>query len=78
MSLFTSTTFDLMISIANSFRKEVDRLAWILRERGVKSGDFVAVFMTNSPEMVFTIFAVAKLGAVAGLINATLRRECLI
>jgi acyl-CoA synthetase (AMP-forming)/AMP-acid ligase II len=36
-------------------------------------GDFVAVFTTNSPEMVVCIYALAKLGAIAPLINTNLR-----
>jgi acyl-coenzyme A synthetase/AMP-(fatty) acid ligase len=54
---------------------DVDLLAIILYQRGISSGDFVSIFMTNSPEMVFTICAVSKLGAVPALINAALRRE---
>jgi len=53
---------------------EVDRLATYLNEiAGVKTNDFVAVFMMNSPEMVFMTLALSKLGAVAGLINTNLR-----
>lgn len=51
----------------------VDRLAALLRARDVKTGDYVAVFMTNSPEMVVTMYALAKLGAVAALVNTNLR-----
>jgi len=39
----------------------------------VKTGDFVAVFTTNSPEMVIILYALAKLGAVAAMINTNLR-----
>jgi acyl-CoA synthetase (AMP-forming)/AMP-acid ligase II len=51
----------------------VDRFAALLHSRDIKAGDFVAVFNTNSPEMVVTIYALAKLGAVAALINNNLR-----
>lgn len=54
---------------------EVDSLAEILHRNGVGPGAFVAVFMTNSPEMVFTILALAKLGAVPALINIALRSK---
>jgi acyl-CoA synthetase (AMP-forming)/AMP-acid ligase II len=50
-------------------------LAEILHRNGVGPGSFVAVFMTNSPEMVFTILALAKLGAVPALINIALRSK---
>ena len=51
----------------------VDRLAAFLHARDIKANDVVAVLTTNSPEMVFTIYALSKLGAVAGLINTSLR-----
>ncbi|RDW90820.1 putative bifunctional fatty acid transporter/acyl-CoA synthetase (FAT1) [Aspergillus mulundensis] len=52
-----------------------DRLATLLSERGINAGDFVAVFTTNSPEMVAIIYALSKLGAVAALINVNLRDD---
>jgi len=50
-------------------------MAQVLQQQNVQAGDFVAVFMTNSPEMVFTIYAITKLGAAPALINASLRSE---
>jgi acyl-coenzyme A synthetase/AMP-(fatty) acid ligase len=44
-----------------------------LEAEGVKKGESVAVFTTNSPEMYITILALSKLSAVAGLININLR-----
>ncbi|KAL4964112.1 putative bifunctional fatty acid transporter/acyl-CoA synthetase (FAT1) [Aspergillus stella-maris] len=52
-----------------------DRLAALLQEKGVQKGDFVAVFTTNSPEMVAIIYALSKLGAIASLINVNLRDD---
>lgn len=52
---------------------EVNKFANILADAGVVSGDFVAVFTTNSPEMVIAILAISRLGAVAPLINTNLR-----
>lgn len=54
---------------------EVDQLAWVFQSRGVMAGNFVAIFMTNCPEMVIAMYALAKLGAVSAMINATLRRK---
>jgi acyl-CoA synthetase (AMP-forming)/AMP-acid ligase II len=48
-------------------------LAALLHARDIKAGDFVGVFMTNSPEMVIILYALAKLGAVAAMINTNLR-----
>ena len=53
----------------------VDRFAALLHARGVKEGDFVGVFTTNSPEMVVTLYALAKLGAIAAMINTYLRGQ---
>ncbi|KAL4783655.1 hypothetical protein BJX76DRAFT_329459 [Aspergillus varians] len=59
--------------------KEVaDRLAALLHKRDIRTGDSVAVFTTNSPEMVAIIYALSKLGAVAALINVNLRDETFI
>ncbi|KAL4897923.1 hypothetical protein BDV59DRAFT_52089 [Aspergillus ambiguus] len=53
----------------------VDRFAAFLRSRGVKAGDSVGVFTTNSPEMVIAVYAISKLGAVSALINTSLRDD---
>ncbi|WP_330185206.1 long-chain-acyl-CoA synthetase [Nocardia sp. NBC_01503] len=48
---------------------EVNRYAAVLSERGVKRGDVVGILMANRPEALFTVLAVVKLGATAGLLN---------
>jgi acyl-CoA synthetase (AMP-forming)/AMP-acid ligase II len=48
-------------------------VAAYLSGQGVVKGKFVAVFTTNSPEMVITILALSKLGAVGALLNTNLR-----
>ncbi|KAA8650642.1 hypothetical protein EYZ11_002817 [Aspergillus tanneri] len=53
----------------------VDRFAALLHAKEIKPGDFVGVFTTNSPEMVVTIYALSKLGAVAALLNTNLRDD---
>mgnify|MGYP002718991274 CR=1 FL=1 len=45
----------------------------MLHTKDIHTGDFVGVFTTNAPEMVVTIYALSKLGAVAALINTNLR-----
>ncbi|KAM5343985.1 hypothetical protein ACJ41O_012522 [Fusarium nematophilum] len=57
---------------------ETDRLASVLSRRGVTAGDNVAVFTTNSPEMVLSIAAISKLGAIPALINTSLRSQTLV
>ncbi|KFX87522.1 hypothetical protein V490_08193 [Pseudogymnoascus sp. VKM F-3557] len=56
-------------------KQEVDRLSSFLHEKGVQTGDFIGVFMSNSPEMVMAILALQKLGAVAALLNTNLRDD---
>ncbi|KAG9237165.1 putative bifunctional fatty acid transporter/acyl-CoA synthetase [Amylocarpus encephaloides] len=58
-------------------KDEVNKLAAFLENEGVRRGDYVAVFMSNSPEMVITILALSKLGAIAALINISLRDDTL-
>ncbi|KAF4631963.1 hypothetical protein G7Y89_g6166 [Cudoniella acicularis] len=52
---------------------DVDKLAALLEAKGVSRKDYIAVFTTNSPEMIMTILALSKLGAIAALINISLR-----
>ncbi|MEU2253600.1 long-chain-acyl-CoA synthetase [Nocardia xishanensis] len=48
---------------------EVNRYAHVLAARGVGRGDVVGILLTNRPEALFTVLAVVKLGAAAGLLN---------
>ncbi|MDI3317598.1 MAG: AMP-binding protein [Bacillota bacterium] len=49
-----------------------DRLAYLLAEQGVRPGDHVAIAMGNSPEILVSLGAVAKRGAVATPLNPSL------
>ncbi len=53
----------------------VDKLAAYLASQGVKEGDKVALFLRNSSEFIYAIFAVSKLGAVLVPINTFLKSE---
>src|SRR4051794_38444563 len=59
--------------VANMEIAVVDRMAALLKTRGINPGDTVGVFTTNSPEMVITLYALSKLGAVSAMINTNLR-----
>ena len=52
---------------------EVLKFAQILSERGIGNGDLVAIFTSNSPEMVIAILAISRLGGIAPMINTNLR-----
>lgn len=55
--------------------ENVDRLAAFLADKGVKKGDKIALFLRNSPEFIYTIFAVSKLGAILVPINTFLKED---
>ncbi|MGE3359648.1 MAG: AMP-binding protein [Acidimicrobiia bacterium] len=57
------------------FADEVDRVAKGLIGIGVQPGDKVALWMTNRAEWLFTLFAVAKVGAVLVPLNTRYRAE---
>lgn len=53
----------------------VERLARLLRARGVKRGDRVALFLDNSVELVCSVYAALRIGAVFMPINALTKQE---
>ena len=53
----------------------VDRVAASLAAYGVGRGDKVALFLRNSPEFVYALFAISKLGAVIVPVNTFLKSE---
>ncbi len=55
--------------------ERADRLAAFLFSKGVKEGDRVAIFMRNSPEFIYSVFAISKLGAVIVPVNTFLKEE---
>jgi long-chain acyl-CoA synthetase len=52
-----------------------NRLANVLRERGVKRGDRVVLFLPNTVELVVGIFGTLKAGGVFVVVNATTKRD---
>lgn len=54
-----------------------NRVARGLIAHGVGKGDHVAVMLPNCPELVYTVFALARLGAVAVPVNTSHRGELL-
>lgn len=49
--------------------EEVERLARGFMSIGIKKGDHVAIWATNTPEWMLTLFATAKIGAVLVTVN---------
>ena len=50
-----------------------NRIANSLRRMGLQKGDRIGIYMTNKPEYIFTLFAVAKLGLIEVPINTNFR-----
>ncbi len=48
---------------------EVERLARGFMAIGIKKGDHVAIWATNTPEWILTLFATAKIGAILVTVN---------
>ena len=51
------------------FSKKINALANALKKQGFKKGDFIHVWVQNSPETLIAYYAIIKIGAVAGPIN---------
>ncbi|WP_416739902.1 long-chain-acyl-CoA synthetase [Pseudomonas sp. NFX71] len=54
-----------------------NRIAHHLIAQGISKGDVVAVFIENRPELLVTILAVAKVGAISALLNTSQTRDTL-
>ncbi len=52
---------------------EADLIARGMMSLGVKKGDHVAIWATNTPEWILTLFAAAKIGAVLVTVNTNLK-----
>ncbi len=55
--------------------EKVDKLAGFLIQQDINEGDRVALFLRNSPEFIYTIFAISKIGAIAVPINTFLKEK---
>lgn len=55
-----------------------NRIAHHLIAAGISKGDVVAVFIENRPELLVSILAVAKVGAVSALLNTSQTRDTLV
>ena len=52
---------------------EADLIARSMMSLGVKKGDHVAIWATNTPEWILTLFAAAKIGAVLVTVNTNFK-----
>lgn len=47
----------------------IDLVAKALEEYGIKKGDFVTICSTTTPEVIYTFYALSKIGAVANVMS---------
>lgn len=59
------------------FNSWANRIAHLLRSKGVVAGDSVAVLMENRPEVLACVAGIVKLGAIAGMLNHNQRGDVL-
>ncbi|PYH45275.1 acetate--CoA ligase [Aspergillus saccharolyticus JOP 1030-1] len=50
--------------------REVSRVAWVLKQQGVKKGDTVAIYLPMIPEALIAFLACARIGAVHSVVFA--------
>jgi citronellyl-CoA synthetase len=55
-----------------------NRIAHYLSAQGVGKGDCVAIFIENRPQLLITVLAVAKVGAVSAMINTAQTGDALV
>ena len=58
-------------------RSRIDGVAAFLKGKGIAKGDVVAINLPNTPECIFTIYAINKLGAIAFVTHPLLPIEAL-
>ncbi|WNZ77103.1 long-chain-acyl-CoA synthetase [Pseudomonas sp. P105] len=68
---------DTVLSYAQA-NEQANRIAHYLLAQGIGKGDCVAIFIENRPEMLVTVLAVAKVGAVSAMVNTSQTGDALV
>lgn len=55
-----------------------NRIAHYLIAQGIGKGDVVGVFIENRPELLVTVLAVAKVGAISAMLNTSQTQQALV
>lgn len=61
-----------------ALNERINQVAAALKSKGISNGDVVVLFMENRPEYLIYVHALAKLGAIAALINSSLSSRVLL
>ncbi len=69
--------YSFKIYTYQTLKSEVSKLAYALKQLGVKKGDRVLIFMPNLPEAVISMLACIKIGAIHVLYNYKFSSEAL-
>nr|HID59435.1 ATP-dependent acyl-CoA ligase [Desulfobacterales bacterium] len=65
---------DLRISYED-FNKNIDSLAWGLVRAGIQKGDRVCLMLPNSPEFLYSWFALSKIGGIMVPVNFAFKKH---
>ncbi|WP_053146051.1 long-chain-acyl-CoA synthetase [Pseudomonas sp. P97.38] len=68
---------DTVLSYAQ-VNEQANRIAHYLLAQGIGKGDCVAVFIENRPQLLITVLAVAKVGAVSAMVNTAQVGDALV
>ncbi|POA18947.1 long-chain-acyl-CoA synthetase [Pseudomonas sp. FW300-N1A1] len=68
-------TVSLSYAQANQW---ANRIAHHLHAQGIGKGDVVGIFIENRPELLVTVLAVAKLGAISAMLNTSQTQQALV
>lgn len=58
--------------------ENIDNAAKSFKKMGVKSGDFVTICCAGTPELIYSVYALAKIGAVANLMAPYFEQDQMI
>ncbi|WP_053149892.1 long-chain-acyl-CoA synthetase [Pseudomonas sp. Pf153] len=68
---------DLSLSYTQ-VNEQANRMAHYFLAQGIGKGDCVAVFLENRPQLLVTVLAVAKVGAVSAMVNTSQTGDALV
>ncbi|MDO7897629.1 long-chain-acyl-CoA synthetase [Pseudomonas citrulli] len=68
---------DTVLSYAKA-NGQANRIAHYLLAQGIGKGDCVAIFIENRPQLLITVLAVAKIGAVSAMVNTAQVGDALV
>lgn len=60
------------------FNQRANQIAHYLAARGIGKGDVVGVLLENRPELLVTVLALAKLGAISAMLNTSQTQNVLL